>query len=106
MKFNTEQLRVIQESRPIWEGYNNTQTLNGSDVRVANLKAVYEETFGMSGQNPEWSGGCAACVVRCMGLLYEHADKQLGLEAASIASDEQPAKKPAAKKPAAKSKKK
>ena len=96
MTFTPEQLRIIEAARPLWEGFQKSQTLNTGQREIADLREVYEQTFGLSGANPEWSGGCAACVTNCMARIYAAVPEKPINEKASIATDEQP--KPKAKK--------
>lgn len=106
MTFNTDQLAIIEAARPIWDGYLKTQTINTGQREIADLRALYDETLGQSGKYPEWSGGCIACVCNCIARLFEIADGQAkpkkktkDLEAATIASDEQPEPKAKGKAP-------
>lgn len=92
MTFNPEQLRIIEAARPIWEGYLKSHTINTGQREIADLRALYADTFGMDGKNPEWSSGCVDCVTNCMRRIFDAVDRNLSMGKASIASDVQPAK--------------
>lgn len=99
MNFNTEQIATIEAAQPIWEGYQKSLTMNTGQREIADLRAMYDETFGQDGQYPEWSGGCTACIVNCMQRIYDAYEAQMKakpkakptieMEKASIATDEQ-----------------
>jgi len=91
MKFTTEQIEIIEAARPAWEGLQHAGTINLGTMAMSNLKDLYNSTFGKDGKNPEWSHGCIDCVMKCMAKFYKDPN---GLEAASIAGDEQPEAKP------------
>lgn len=95
MNFNNQQLAIIEDAREIYDGLLRTGVANLADVRISNLRTVYDETFGKDGKYPEWSNGCGQCVTNCMTRIYDAV--------ASPAPAAAPApKKPTAKKPAKK----
>lgn len=108
MTFNNEQSRIIRLAKPIYDGYLKTLTINTGQSEIQDLKEVYAQTLGLSGNNPEWSGGCIACVINCISKIYQAMAEQEKMTKASLADDEQPepkqstVKKPTAKKPTAK----